>query len=47
MGNIISLWTLTAEVAASVSRQGKTPAFFQSDSIEGARERNISLAAIR
>jgi uncharacterized phosphosugar-binding protein len=41
MGNIISLWTLTAEVAASVSRQGKTPAFFQSDSIEGARERNI------
>ena len=40
MGNIISLWTLTAEVAASVSRQGKTLTFSQSGSIEGANERN-------
>ncbi len=40
MGNILSLWGLTAEVAASASRQGRTFAFYQSDSIEGARERN-------
>lgn len=40
MGNIISLWTLTAEVTASVSRQGKTLTFFQSDSVEGSRLRN-------
>jgi hypothetical protein len=40
MGNIISLWTLTAEVAAPVSRQGKTLTFYQSSSIEGANERD-------
>lgn len=40
MGNIISLWTLTSEVAASVSRQGKTLTFFQSDSVEGSEMRN-------
>jgi hypothetical protein len=40
MGNILSLWSLTAELAAYASRQGRTFAFYQSDSIEGARERN-------
>jgi len=40
MGNILSLWGLTAEVAASASRQGHTLAFWQSVSIEGARERD-------
>lgn len=39
-GNILSLWGLTAEVAASASRQGRTLAFWQSVSIEGARERD-------
>jgi hypothetical protein len=40
MGNIISLWTLTAELTAATSRQGKTLSFYESDSIEGARVRN-------
>lgn len=40
VGNILSLWGLTAEVAASTSRQGRTLAFWQSVSIEGARERD-------
>lgn len=40
MGNILSLWTLTAELTAYASRQGRTFAFYQSDSVEGARERN-------
>jgi uncharacterized phosphosugar-binding protein len=40
MGNIISLWTLTAEVTASTARQGKTLAFYESDSVEGAVVRN-------
>ncbi len=40
MGNILSLWTLTAEVTSAASRQGKTLSFFESDSIEGARVRN-------
>lgn len=40
MGNILSLWGLTGEVAASASRQGRTLTFYQSHSIEGARERD-------
>lgn len=40
MGNILSLWTLTAELTAATSRQGKTLSFYESDSIEGARVRN-------
>ncbi len=40
MGNILSLWTLTAELAAYGSRQGRTLAFYQSDSVEGSRGRN-------
>lgn len=40
MGNIISLWTITGEVAASTAREGKTLVFFQSDSIEGSKVRN-------
>lgn len=40
MGNILSLWTLTAETTAATSRQGRTLTFYQSDSIEGAQVRN-------
>ena len=40
MGNIISLWTLTAEVTAATSRRSKTLAFYESNSIEGAQVRN-------
>lgn len=40
MGNVLSLWTLTGEVAASTSRQNQTLAFYQSLVIYGARERN-------
>jgi hypothetical protein len=46
MGNIISLWTLTAEVTASASRQGKTLAFYESDSVEGALVRNALYAGL-
>lgn len=40
MGNIISLWTATGEVAASTARKGKTLVFFQSDSVESSNVRN-------
>ena len=40
MGNVLSLWTLTGEVAASVSRQGKTLVFWQSIDIWGSGIRN-------
>ena len=40
MGNVLSLWTLTAEVVASTARQGKTLAFWESFSIEGAKQRD-------
>jgi len=40
MGNVLSLWTLTAEVAANTARQGRTLGFYQSLVIYGARERN-------
>jgi uncharacterized phosphosugar-binding protein len=40
MGNLLSLWTLTGEVAANTARTGHTLEFFQSLVIYGARERN-------
>ena len=40
MGNVLSLWTLTGEVASSTARQNHTLGFFQSLVIYGARERN-------
>ena len=40
MGNVLSLWTLTGEVASSTSRQHQTLGFFQSLVIYTARERN-------
>jgi hypothetical protein len=40
MGNVISLWTLTAEVAASASRQGKTLVFWQSIAMGGSSGRD-------
>jgi uncharacterized phosphosugar-binding protein len=46
MGNILSFWTLTAEVTASTARQGKTLAFYESDSVEGAMVRNALYAGL-
>jgi uncharacterized phosphosugar-binding protein len=40
MGNVLSLWTSTAEVASNTARQGRTLGFYQSLVIYGARERN-------
>ena len=40
MGNVISLWTMTGEVAASASRAGKTLVFWQSIDIWGSDVRN-------
>ncbi len=39
MGNVISLWTLTGELTASMSRQGKTPVYWQSIYVEGWKQR--------
>ena len=40
MGNLLSFWALTGEVASSTARAGQTLEFFQSLVIYGARERN-------
>lgn len=40
MGNILSLWTLTGEVAANTARHDRTLAFYQSIVVYGALERN-------
>lgn len=40
MGNLLSLWSLTAEVAACTARNGKTLAMLQSAVLPGASERN-------
>jgi|GEM_PF-7115896 len=39
MGNILSLWSLTGEVAASTARQGKTLVFYQTIQILTSRQR--------
>jgi hypothetical protein len=39
MGNILALWTLTAELGSAVSRQGRTLIFWQSVGMPGGRER--------
>lgn len=40
MGNVLSLWTLTGEVAAATSRRGRTLAFYQSVYMPESKERN-------
>ena len=40
MGNVLSLWSLTGEVAAAASRAGKTLAFYQSAWMPGGNARN-------
>jgi len=40
MGNVLSLWSLTGELASSTARRGQTLGFYQSLVIYGARERN-------
>jgi len=39
MGNVLSLWTLTGEVAASTARQGKTLVFYQTIQILTSQQR--------
>jgi len=46
MGNILSLWTLVAEVAAAASREGRTLAFYQSTSVDGGRARNALYSGV-
>jgi hypothetical protein len=40
MGNVLSFWSMTGEVAAAAARSGKTMAFFQSAWVPGANARN-------
>ena len=40
MGNVVSLWSLTAELAGYTSRHGKTMVLLQSVVVPGATERN-------
>jgi hypothetical protein len=39
LGNILSLWTETAELAAATARPGRTLFFLQSHSVDGGRQR--------
>ncbi len=40
MGNVLSMWCLTGEIAAATARQGKTLVFWQSVLVPGSRTRN-------
>ncbi len=46
MGNVLSLWSLTGEVAAAASRAGKTLAFYQSAWMPGGNARNQSYSGL-
>ena len=46
MGNVLSLWSLTAEVANYTARQGKTLVMLQSAVVPGANERNAKYRKI-
>ena len=41
LGNVLSLWTLTGELASATARAGKTLVFYQSNYRPGGRERNL------
>ncbi|MBI2680954.1 MAG: hypothetical protein HYX25_08115 [Candidatus Solibacter usitatus] len=41
LGNLLSLWTLTAELASATARAGKTLVFYQSNYRPGGSERNL------
>ena len=47
VANAVIGWAFSAELYAAITREGKTPAMYQSVAIEGARERNNALKGKR
>jgi len=47
VANIVAGWQFTAEFVAALTRRGKMPSVWQSAAVNGAVERNASLASVR